>query len=339
MEEKIALSITEQLSINTINRKKLMDWFQHGDRIWTAALFWASALIILLVLWIAWRLWIESAPSRIAFGWDFVLPWVPSSWNPALDKFQAWPAIYGSIVTSLLALILAVPFSLGIAIFLSELAPTQLRATLNYMVEMLAAVPSVVYGLWGIYVFLPVIVAPIGEMVSGTVGKIPGVKLIFGGPMPASGISQLGAALILTIMIIPTIAAVSRDVLSAIPQTQREASLALGATQWETIWKVLLPYGSSGILGAVILGLGRAIGETMAVTMVIGNTTGGGYSILKSGYTMASIIANEFAEAVDTLHTSALIEIGVVLFALTLTLNALARWLVWRVNRHTIGDS
>ncbi len=318
-------------------RTKIGDWFQHGDRVWTAAIFLASIVIILLVIWIAIRLWNESAPSRHEFGWAFVSPWAPPAWNPALDKFQAWPAIYGSLITAVLALIMAIPFSLGIAIFLAELVPAQLRTTLNYMVEMLAAIPSVVYGLWGIYVFLPLVIVPIGNAIDATVGHIPGLSVFLGGPMPASGFSRLGAAFILTIMITPTIAAVSRDVLLAIPNTQREASLALGATQWETIWKVLLPYGSSGILGAVILGFGRAIGETMAVTMVIGNTTGGGFSILKPGYTMASIIANEFAEAVDTLHTSALVEIGVALFILTLILNGLARWLVWRVDRRIMG--
>ncbi len=335
MRETIILDITKQRSSG---RKKFERWLQHGDRIWLAAIFLASLLVIILVTWIAWRLWIESAPTRAAFGWDFVSPWAPSSWNPALDKFQAWPSIYGSIVTSILSLMLAVPFSLGIAVFLAELVPHRLRAPLNYMVEMLAAVPSVVYGLWGIYVFLPLVVVPIGKAIGATAGKIPGLTILLGGNIPVSGLSRLGAALILSIMITPTIAAVSRDVFLAIPQTQREASLALGATQWETIWKVLIPYGLSGILGAIILGFGRAIGETMAVTMVIGNTTGGGYSILKPGYTMASIIANEFAEAVDALHTSALIEIGVVLFVLTLILNAIARWLVWNVNRRVMGD-
>ena len=207
------------------------------------------------------------------------------------------------------------------------MAPEWLRAPLNYMVEMLAAIPSVVYGLWGIYVFLPLVVVPLGKALA-PLGEIPGLGVFFRGPVPASGFSRLGAALVLVIMILPTIAAVSRDVLQAIPRSQREAALALGATRWETVWKVLLPYGQSGILGAIILGFGRAIGETMAVTMVIGNSAGGGYSILRPGYTMASIIANEFAEAVSEMHTAALIEIGLVLFVLTFLLNALARWLV-----------
>ncbi len=317
-------------SSSTSLRRKLMHRLQHGDVLWWALLFLSAVVVVVLVLWIAWQLWVQSAPSRHAFGWDFIWPWVKSVWNPALDKFQAWPAIYGSLITATIALVLAVPLALGIAIFLSELAPAWLRAPLNYMVEMLAAIPSVVYGLWGIYVFLPLVVVPIGKALE-PLGSVPGIGIFFKGPVPASGFTRLGAALVLVIMILPTIAAVSRDVLQAVPRSQREAAMALGATQWETVWKVLIPYGQSGILGAVILGFGRAIGETMAVTMVIGNSAGGGYSILKPGYTMASIIANEFAEAVSEMHTSALMEIGLVLFAITLLLNAFARWLV--VNR------
>jgi phosphate transport system permease protein len=204
---------------------------------------------------------------------------------------------------------------------------------LGWLFELLAAIPSVVYGLWGIFVFLPVVVSPIGSFLASTLGEIPGLNIIFKGPMPASGSSLLAASLVLSIMITPTIASITRDVFLAIPGSQREASLALGSTNWETIWKVLVPYGLSGILGAVILGLGRALGETMAVTMVVGNSIGGTLSLLRPGYTMSSIIANEFAEAVTPLHTQALIEIGLVLFIMTLLLNILARLLVWRVGR------
>jgi len=228
--------------------------WQHGDLFWRLSLVCSSALVVILVTMIGWEVWTSSAPSRHEFGWAFISPWAKATWNPALDKFQAWPAIYGSLVTSIIALLLAVPFSIAVAIFLAELAPPVLRTPLNYMVEMLAAVPSVVYGLWGIYVFLPTIVAPLGNALAGTLGKISGLATFFAGPMPVSGLSRLAAALILTFMVMPTITAVTRDVLLAIPRSQREASLALGATQWETIWKVLLPMGLSGILGAVILG-------------------------------------------------------------------------------------
>ncbi len=311
---------------------------RHGDLFWWAMLILSSLLVALLVLLIGVIVWRDSALARHEFGWAFISPWGKHAWNPALDKFQAWSSIYGSLVTSIIALVLAVPFSVAVAIFLAELAPPWLRTPLDYMVEMLAAVPSVVYGLWGIYIFLPQVVTPTGGALQNTLGQIPGLSTFFGGPIPVSGISKLAAALILVLMITPTITAVTRDVLLSIPRSQREASLALGATQWETIWNVLLPYGLSGILGAVILGFGRAIGETMAVTMVIGNTSGGGYSILKPGYTMASIIANEFAEAVSDMHASALIEIALVLFVITIILNALARWLVFSVNRKTMGD-
>src|ERR1043165_5818536 len=308
----------------------------HGDLPWKWILIAASILVMILILTIGEMLWRESAQARTAFGFGFLAPTKDPSWDPVNDQFQAWPFIYGTLLTSFVALLIALPISVGIAIFLAELCPPWLRLPLNWLVELLAAIPSVVYGLWGIFVFLPLVVTPIGQGLFAAFGKIPGLGFLFAGPVPVSGATRLGAAFILTIMITPTITAVTRDVLLAIPNHQREASLALGSTQWETIWKVLLPYGLSGILGAIILGLGRALGETMAVTMVIGNNatepTG---SLLRPGYTMASIIANEFAEAVTPLHTQALIEIGLVLFFMTLILNIIARFLVWNVARRT----
>jgi phosphate transport system permease protein len=235
--------------------------------------------------------------------------------------------------------VLALPVSLGIAIFLSELCPAWLRAPLGFMVELLAAIPSVVYGLWGIFVFLPAVVAPSGQFLAATLGRLPLLDALFRGPVPGSGASRLAAGLILAIMIVPTISAVARDVFQAIPRAQREASLALGATRWETIWRVLVPYGLSGILGAVILGLGRALGETMAVTMVIGNSIEGSASLLRPGYTLSSVIANEFAEAASPLHAQALLEVGFILFVMTLLLNVVARWLVWGVARRTSREA
>jgi phosphate transport system permease protein len=314
---------------------RLQKDLHYGDIPWQGILITMSILVMVLILAVGWMLWRESADARNLFGMKFLLPTSDASWDPVNDHFQAWPFIYGTLLTSLVAILLALPISLGIAIFLAELCPEWLRLPLNWLVELLAAIPSVVYGLWGIFVFLPLVVAPFGQALANTLGHIPGLRLLFTGPMPESGSSRLGAALILTIMIIPTITAVTRDVLLAIPNHQREASLAIGATQWETIWKVVLPYGLSGILGAVILGLGRALGETMAVTMVIGNSIEGTPSLLRPGYTMASVIANEFAEAVSKLHTQALIEVGLVLFFMTLLLNMIARLLVWRVARRT----
>ena len=309
--------------------------FQHGDRPWQGLIIVISALVIVLMLAIGGMLWAKSAGARTTFGWSFLVPTANPNWNPVNDHFQAWPFLYGTLLTSMFAIIFALPIGLGIAIFLAELCPAWLRTPLTWMVELLAAIPSVVYGLWGIFVFLPKVVAPVGVFLGDTLGRVPLIGSLFAGPIPASGASRLAASLILTIMIIPTIAAVTRDVFLAIPVSQREASKALGATEWETIWQVLIPYGKSGILGAVILGLGRALGETMAVTMVIGNSIQGGVSLLEPGYSMASIIANEFAEAVSQLHTDALVEIGLVLFIVTLLLNILARFLVWQVARQT----
>jgi phosphate transport system permease protein len=315
--------------------KRLRKFLNYGDRPWNVLTLSMAIATISLVVAIGWLLWKDSAQARNNFGLEFLQPLLDSSWNPVTDKFHAWPFIYGTLLTSFMALVISIPVSLGIAIFLAELCPDWLRNPLGWLVELLAAIPSVIFGLWGIFVFLPTIVTPVGNFLSGTLGSVPFVKVLFTGPIPASGSSRLAAALILSIMITPTIAAVSRDVLLSIPRAQREASLSLGATQWETIWQVLLPYGLSGILGAVILGLGRALGETMAVTMVIGNSIESTPSLLRPGYTMASIIANEFAEAVSELHVQALVEIGFILFVLTLFLNILARLLVWQVARKT----
>jgi len=307
----------------------------HGDIPWQWIIVIASILVMGIILAIGAMLWRESADARTTFGFGFLTPTTDPSWDPVNDNFQAWPFIYGTLLTSFSAMLIALPISIGIAIFMAELCPEWLRLPLNWLVELLAAIPSVVYGLWGIFVFLPTVVAPVAEGLFNALGIVPGIGSLFAGPVPVSGASRLGAAFILTIMIIPTITAVTRDVLLAIPSHQREAALALGSTQWETIWQVLLPYGLSGILGAVILGLGRALGETMAVTMVIGNSIEGSASLLRPGYTMASIIANEFAEAVTKLHSQALIEIGLVLFFMTLILNTIARFLVWSVARRT----
>ncbi len=311
-------------------RHRLGKLLRHGDTPWSAILVAMALLVFALVVALGLSVWRESAATRALFGWNFIAPTSASSWDPVNDRFSAWPIITGTLTTALVAIALATPVSLFIAIFLAELCPAWLRGPLNFMIEMLAAVPSVVYGLWGIFVFLPGVVQPVGAFLGRSLGFLP----LFAGTIPASGISRLGAGLILTIMIVPTITAVSRDVLLAIPRAQREAALALGSTYWEMISQVLIPYGLSGILGAVILGLGRALGETMAVTMVIGNNTvESSGSLLKPGATLASVIANEFAEAVTKLHTSALIQLGLVLFGMTLLLNIGARLLVWRVSR------
>jgi phosphate transport system permease protein len=323
-----SLPVSKPTPIQTIGRR-----LEHGDVLWRWLIILMALVVIVLMLAIGGLLWSNSAESRAQSGFNFILPTLDASWDPISGVFQAWPFIFGTLLTSVAAIVIAIPISLGIAIFLAELCPAWLRTPLGWLVELLASIPSVVYGLWGAFVFLPKVVAPVGMFLQTTVGMVPGLNLLFEGPIPESGASRLAAAFILAIMITPTISAVTRDVFQAIPNNQREASLALGATQWETIWQVLVPYGLSGMLGAVILGLGRALGETMAVTMVIGNSTQSNPSLLLPGYTMASIIANEFAEAVNELHSQALIEIGLVLFGVTLLLNLLARFLVWRVAR------
>ncbi len=307
---------------------------RHGDRPWLFLQIVMGLAVLALLVTIGTMLWQQSSTALARFGLGFFLPTSNPSWDPVNDQFQAWPFIYGTLITSLVALAVALPLSLGIAVFLAEMCPAWLRGPLGTLVELLAAIPSVVYGLWGIFVFLPAVVAPLGEFLGASLGQVPGLQIFLGGIMSASGSSRLAAGLILAIMITPTIAAVSRDVLLAIPTGQREAAFALGATPWETIGQVLLPAGSSGILGAVILGLGRALGETMAVTMVIGNSVDNTLSLLRPGYTMSSIIANEFAEAVNLLHSQALIEVALLLFGITLLLNGGARFMVWRAAQH-----
>ncbi|MEW6650531.1 MAG: phosphate ABC transporter permease subunit PstC [Chloroflexota bacterium] len=324
--------------------KKSINWvrfkFQHGDLLWKAVTILMASGLLVLMLSIGWLLWSRTTLAQETYGWSFIIPSTETSWNPVTERFQAWAFLYGTVVTSLFAILIALPVSLGVAIFLTELCPYWLRQPISWLVELLAAIPSVVYGLWGIFVFLPTVVTPLGQLLDSLVGHLPLLNGLFGGPIPESGASRLAAALVLAIMIIPTITAVTREVFLAIPNHQREAALALGATRFELVWHILIPYGLSGILGAIILGLGRALGETMAVTMVIGNSTQNTTSLLKPGYTLASIIANEFAEATSELHLQALELIGLLLFAITLLLNALARLLVWQAaKRNSIGDN
>jgi phosphate transport system permease protein len=300
-------------------------FWRHGDRLFWLLTVLAGLAVIALVGGIGYELWINSALARQAFGWSFVLS---SRWDPAIDQtFGALPFLQGTLITSAIALLVAVPVGVGVAVFLAELAPAWLRQPLGFLVELLAAVPSVVYGLWGLFAFIPFFLRPLADSLNRGLGFLP----LFEGPV--FGPSRLAAGLLLAIMVLPIIAAVSRDVFRAIPVAQREAALALGATRWEMISQVLIPFGRSGLLGAVILGLGRALGETIAVTMVIGNNLDLTASLLHPGYTMASIIANEFTEATNDLYLNALIEIGLILFFMTLVVNLLARILVWSVAR------
>lgn len=313
-----------------LSASRLSRAWQHGDRFYKVLITLAALSVLLLVVAIGYELWHSSALSREKFGLNFI---TTNDWDPVAESFGALPFILGTLVTSIIALIIAIPIGLGVAIFLAELAPNWLRQPIGFVVELLAAVPSVIYGLWGLFVFIPIFVKPLAKDLNSALGFLP----LFQGPV--FGPSRLAAGLLLAIMILPTIASISRDVFRAIPNTQREASLALGATRWEMIWQVLMPYGLSGLLGAVILGLGRALGETVAVTMVIGNNLDLSASILHPGYTMASIIANEFSEATYELYINALIEIGLILFVMTLMINLIARLLIWRVGRRTVSET
>jgi phosphate transport system permease protein len=293
-----------------------------GDRVYRGLIL-ASVWLVLalaggLLLALGWESW---AAIR-AFGLRFL---ITSHWDPVAGEFGALPFIYGTLVSSLLALLIAVPLSLGAAIFLAELAPSWVRPPVAFLIEMLAAVPSVVYGLWGIFVLVPWLRDWVQPALARTLGFLP----LFQGP--PYGIGMLAAGLILAIMIVPYITSVSREVLLAVPGSQREAALGLGATRWEATRIAVLRYGRSGLIGAILLGLGRALGETMAVTMVIGNRPEVALSLFAPGYTMASVLANEFTEATSDLYVSALVEIGLLLLVVTVAVNGLARLLVWSV--------
>ena len=268
-------------------------------------------------------LWRDSSQARETFGWPFL--WT-SIWDPVAGHFGALPFIYGTLVSALIALVIAVPLGVGAAICLSELLPMRIADPATFLIELLVAVPSVVYGLVGVFVLVP-IVRSLGTAVASVLGWIP----LFAGPV--YGIGLLTAGVLLAVMIVPFIVAISREVLLAVPHSQRDAALALGATRWETVWHVVLPYARSGIMGSVILALARALGETMAVTMVIGNRPEIAASLFAPAYSMAAVIANEFAEATGKLYVSALIQVALVLFGITIVVNALARLLIASMNR------
>ncbi len=296
-----------------------------GDKIFRTVLFiFASTIIVIVVSMIAMMVW-NSVPTIKEFGFSFL---TGTDWQPASDIFGALPFIYGTIVSSVIALVISVPLSLGIAIFLVEQAPKKLATPVGFLVELLAAIPSVVYGLWGIFVLAPFIRNYLGWFLQEYFGFIP----LFQGRL--TGIGMLTGGIVMALMITPIVTAVVRDVLEVVPTTQREAALALGATKWETT-QIVLGNAASGIAGAVVLGLGRALGETMAVTMVIGNSPQISASLFEPAYTIASVLAANFAEATDKLYLSALIEMGLVLFLVTFIVNALAKLLVARVAKGT----
>ena len=281
-----------------------------------------AVVLIALVAAIGVELYRQSLLSIRAFGWQF---WQTDIWDPVAGQFGARPFIWGTLYSSILALIIATPIALGIAIYISELAPARLRRPLVFLTELLAAIPSIVYGLWGIFVLVPIV----RQLEVATPEWLKGFPLFTGPPL---GVGMLAAALILSIMVIPFTSSVAREVLKAVPQAQREGAYALGATRWEAI-RMALFYARTGIIGAVMLGFGRALGETMAVTMVIGNNPQISWSLYAPQYTMSAVLANEFAEATDDLYLHALVEIGLVLFIITLIINVISRLFIWSMAR------
>jgi phosphate transport system permease protein len=290
---------------------------------WVAAL----GIVILTILFVA-ELTRQSLPAMDAFGWGFI---TSSAWDPVNDEFGALPFIYGTIISSFIAIVLGGSVGVGTAIFLTEFCPRRLQAPIAFLVELLAAIPSVVYGFWGITVLAPWLASTAEPFLRKTLGFLP----MFQGL--AYGVGMLAAGIILGVMILPTVSAVARDVIATVPSGLREGMLALGATRWETISRVILPYARTGIIGAVILGLGRALGETIAVTMLIGNNPQISSSLFAPASTMASVIANQFNEASSGVQAAALIELGLLLFVLTLLVNMGAELLVWRMNRRLSG--
>jgi len=296
----------------------------NGDRVAHAVtLLFAFSVLLITVLLVA-ELYRSSAPSREKFGWGFLFG---SDWDPVAGSFGALPFVYGTLVTSLLALLIAVPVGLGAAIFLAELAPRRISDALSFVIELLAAVPSVIYGLLAISAMAPFLREHVQPFLARRLGFLP----CFQGP--SYGVGLLAAGLVLAIMILPFIVSISREALLAVPPEQREAALAVGATRWEAAWQVVVPFARLGIVGSVFLALARALGETMAVTMVIGNSPQISASLFAPGYSIAAVIANEFTEATSDMHVSALIQLGLVLFALTVLLNAVGGLLLVSATR------
>ena len=281
-----------------------------------------ASVLVFIVVGVAFVLWDEAALAIHKFGWQF---WQTSVWDPVAGEFGARPFIWGTLYSSILALLLAAPVAIGIAVFLSDWCPLSLRTPLVFLTELLAAIPSIVYGLWGIFVLVPMI----RELQLALPDWMRAMPLFSGPPV---GVSMLSAAVVLAIMIVPFTSSIAREVLKSVPATQREAAYALGATRWEATL-VAIYYARTGIIGAIMLGFGRALGETMAVTMVIGNTPQAKWSLFAPQYTMAAVIANEFSEAADELHLDSLVEIGLVLFVITLIVNFGSRALLWQMNR------
>jgi phosphate transport system permease protein len=303
---------------------------REGDEIARLITFLFAASTVLVTLLLILELWRDSALARHKFGLQFFFTRV---WDPIAEQFGALPFIYGTLVTASVSLAIAVPLGIGAAIFLAELAPARLSDALEFFIDLLAAVPSVIYGLLGVFIVVPLMRDYVQPVLKKTLGFLP----LFSGP--AYGVGFLTAGIVLAIMVIPYIISVSREILMSVPRDQREAALSLGATRWESTWKVVVPFARTGIMGSIFLALARALGETMAVTMVIGNTPTISASLFSPGYSIAAVIANEFTEATGDLHLQALIELGLVLFLLTFLLNGLARLMIMITSQRGSGTA
>ncbi len=310
---------TFEAARSRVGLRGLLRRLSSGDEIARLVTLVFALSTVVITAMLVYQLWVQSALSRKAFGWGF---FVSSVWDPVFNKFGALPFIYGTLVTSAVGMIIAVPLGVGAAVFLAELAPRGISDALTFLIDLLAAVPSVIYGLLGVFILVPLMRTEVQPALKRSLGFLP----LFQGP--AYGIGFLTAGLVLAIMIVPFIISVSREVLLGVPNDQREASLGLGATRWETTWKTVIPCARTGIMGSIFLALARALGETMAVTMVIGNNPRISASLLGPGYSIAAVLANEFSEATTPLYLSALVELGLVLFFLTFVINGLARLLI-----------
>ena len=309
-------------------RARALEWLRLGDIVFRHVTRSAVLVVLVLLGGVIVSLFIGALPAMRKFGFGFL---VSEQWNPVTDEFGGLAAIYGTLVTSLIAMLIAVPVGLMIGFFLTELCPYWLRRPIGIAIELLAGIPSIIYGIWGLFFFAPVLQHTLQPFLIDTLGNVPLIGALFAGP--PFGIGMLTAGLILAIMVLPLVSAISRDVFESVPLVLKEAAYGIGCTTWEVMRRVVLPYARSGVIGGVMLALGRALGETMAVTFVIGNAPKISASLLAPGTTIPAVIANEFTEAVSPLYTSALIELGLILFVMSFIVLAAARYLLARVSR------
>jgi phosphate transport system permease protein len=324
----VALQDGTLLSADAVTRAKVLNRFRFGDAAFRHLTRAAAIGVLVLLSAVIFSLIEGSIPALKAFGLGYL---ISERWNPVTENFGALPAIYGTIITSLVALLIAVPVGLMIAFFLTELCPQWLRRPIGIAIELLAGIPSIIYGIWGLFVFAPFLQETLQPFLINTLGNIPGIAPLFAGP--PYGIGMLTAGLILAIMVLPFVTSITRDVFEAVPGVLKEAAYGLGCTTWEVVRNVVLPYARVGVIGGIMLALGRALGETMAVTFVIGNAHRISASVLAPGTTISATIANEFTEAVGDLYTSALIELGLILFIITFIVLAAARYMLLRIER------